>query len=250
MIGPWSGRKRGTESLSSEAALLSITNATLCEPAFEDRPGGVLFTIRNLAIAKGSVVSVVGESGCGKTTFLRSLLDSRYAIIGGEVVATPTARLMLLSQDYRATFTPALSVLRQLRDVRRERGRTAAHSAARMGFSLGLSARHLRATPPTLSGGELQRAGLARVMLTPATVLLLDEPTASQDSNSRRLVASVIRRHVARHNGAVVIATHDRAFAKEVSDVVLRIADGLLEPEQKAGQVTGEDLPNAGGTYD
>lgn len=208
--------------------LIRITRAEVVEPRFDGRPTDVLFTVDGFTVEAGQIVAVLGESGSGKTTFLRSLLDSAYAVRGNEVILPSSDAVRLLSQDYRATFSPALSILRHLRDVIPAKRPDAVGRAVRAACAFGLRTRHVRALPTELSGGELQRAALARLMLSSAEVVLLDEPTASQDAAHRRVIAALLVEHARGTGKGVVIATHDRQFAYAVAHAVWGIDRGAL----------------------
>ncbi|MCZ1019465.1 ABC transporter ATP-binding protein [Streptomyces albulus] len=176
-----------------------------------------------LDVRAGEFVALLGRSGCGKSTLLRVLagLDRE---IGGEVlvprrraVAFQAPRLMPWKRVWR-------NVLLGLP------GRPERALAERALAEVGLGHR-ADAWPKTLSGGEAQRASLARALVRDPDLLLLDEPFGALDALTRitaqRLVAEVWRER----GCAVLLVTHDVEEALLLADRVLVMADGRIAHE-------------------
>jgi len=192
--------------------------------------------IPDLAIRRGEVFALVGPSGCGKSTLLRllALLETPTAgrvqlTLNGAPVTARSASL----EDRRAIAmvfqTPVLlsrSVYSNVAYGLRLRGEQ--DSAARIEAALRqvsllpLAGAHAR----TLSGGEAQRAALARALVLEPSVLLLDEPTANLDPANGRLIEDAIRAHHDRRGATVLIATHNLFQARRLADRVLLLLDG------------------------
>ena len=94
--------------------------------------------------------------------------------------------------------------------------------------SVGIGEEKFRRFPANLSGGEQQRVAIARSLATGAGVLLADEPTGNLDGENSRNVVELLTRLAHEEGYCVIIVTHDPAIA-EASDLVFRMADGVLE---------------------
>lgn len=196
----------------------------------------VLVKDLDLVVTGGDLVTVWGRSGSGKTSLLRTLTGQSMPSGGsvywwGTALATMTdnqrrdlrrTRIGLLDQG--AAMVPELTVLENvllpvLPDGRRQ-VRAARSRALELLEVLGLVSR-LDALPATISGGERQRAALARALLCRPEVLVVDEPTASLD----RVWADGVIQHLVDHahgGGAVLAASHDphlRAAATTVLEI-------------------------------
>ncbi|MDR3508503.1 MAG: ABC transporter ATP-binding protein [Caulobacteraceae bacterium] len=178
----------------------------------------------DLDIGAGEFVALLGRSGSGKTTLLRTLagLDP----VHGQDVETPTARAVVF-QDPRLLPWKAVwkNVTLGLKgDAPRER----AESALR---EVGLGHR-LDAWPATLSGGEAQRAALARALVREPQLLLLDEPFAALDALTRLKMHELVLTLWRNHKPAVLLVTHDIDEAIALSDRVLVLDEGRIVAEE------------------
>jgi molybdate transport system ATP-binding protein len=195
-----------------------------------------------LAVADGEVLAVLGPNGAGKSTLLRVLAGllppdaGRVAVDGGtwdDVAARvhlPAHRrpLGMVFQDH--LLFPHLSVLENVAFGPRTRGvpKAAARRAAaawieRVGIG-GLAGRR----PGQLSGGQAQRAALARALVGDPALLLLDEPLSALDARTRLAVRAELRRHLADYGGSTVLVTHDPVDAMALADRVLVVEDGVV----------------------
>lgn len=196
-----------------------------------------------LSLEAGEVLAVLGASGSGKSTLLRilGLLESGDAgeiLIDGARVPRP-APLAVRRRFALAQQKTGLLRLRAWENVAfplraRDAPRDAARERAQAWLSrLGLADR-AGAMPETLSGGEAQRIGLARALVTEPDVLLLDEPTNQLDPETTRLVENVLAEERSR-GAAIALVTHNLAQARRVADrfVLMRegrvVADGGVE---------------------
>jgi sulfonate transport system ATP-binding protein len=185
----------------------------------------------DLEIAEGEFVSLLGRSGSGKTTLLRTLagLDS---VSEGEV-KLPAARAVVFQEPRLLPWKRVWSNVLLGMEAKALGGAKAARALALRALSeVGLDHR-ADAWPSTLSGGEAQRAALARALVREPKLLLLDEPFASLDALTRikmhGLVASLWRAH----HPAVLLVTHDVDEAIALADRVLILAEGKLIVERR-----------------
>ncbi|MFE1171364.1 ABC transporter ATP-binding protein [Streptomyces sp. NPDC058773] len=198
--------------------------------------------------------AVVGRSGSGKTTLARCLAglhrsyDGRILLDGDALprslrdrTRAQLAAVQYVFQDARAAFDEHRPVLDQVaRSAVRLRGvpRPAAGAEAERTLStLGLSAALVRRRPAQLSGGELQRAALARALLARPRVLICDEITSGQDALTRRslctLLADLVRTHP---DMSLVLITHDRDTATLATRIAV-LDNGHLIEQGPAGQL-------------
>ncbi len=184
----------------------------------------------SLTIERGSFVSLIGSSGCGKTTTLRMIagleFPDRGRILhdGRDVTLVPTSErgMRMMFQDY-ALFphmTVGENVAFGLR-LRRQRGRYTGGEIERM-VDEHLERVHLpglRARKPAeLSGGQRQRVALARALITDPEVLLFDEPLGALDAGLRRAMQFELKRLHAELGKTFVYVTHDQHEALAMSD--------------------------------
>ncbi len=201
---------------------------------------GPLTVAVDLEVADGEVLAVLGPNGAGKSTVLRVLAglleaDRARVVVDGLVwddgdVHLPAhrRRLGMVFQDH--LLFPHLSVTDNVAFGLRTRGmrRPAARAAAagwldRVGLAdLG----HRR--PGALSGGQAQRAALARALVGDPALLLLDEPLSALDARTRLTVRAELRRHLAEFAGSTVLVTHDPVDAMALADRVVVVEDGAV----------------------
>ncbi|MFE9321943.1 ABC transporter ATP-binding protein [Nocardia sp. NPDC052278] len=173
----------------------------------------------DLTIRRGEFVVLLGPSGTGKTTLLR-LLTGLELPDTGEVLVP--GRRTTVYQEPR--LIPSKRVLANVIVGQR---RTREHREAGL---RALAEVHLdgkaRQWPATLSGGEAQRAALARALVREPELLLLDEPFAALDALTRLQMQDLVGELVARHRPAVLMVTHDVDEAVRLADRVLILDRG------------------------
>lgn len=186
----------------------------------------------DLDIAPGEFVALLGRSGSGKTTLLRTLagLDD----VAGQEVSVPTARAVVF-QDAR--LLPWKRVWRNVALGLRG-GEVRARAEAALG-EVGLAHR-LGAWPLTLSGGEAQRAALARALVREPALLLLDEPFAALDALTRLKMHELVLSLWQAHHPAVLLVTHDVDEAMALSDRVLVLDHGRIVAEERIAAPRGQ----------
>jgi 2-aminoethylphosphonate transport system ATP-binding protein len=191
----------------------------------------------SLTLKRGELLTVLGRSGCGKTTLLRFIAGfveaerGRLSIAGRDLSATPPHRrnLGLLFQSY-ALF-PHLSVFENVAFGLRARGIRGNALSSRVAAVLKLvqlgDAGHL--LPAALSGGMQQRVALARALVIEPEVLLLDEPLSALDANLRASVRSELKAlHERLPDLTIICVTHDQDDALVLSDRTLLMRDGRI----------------------
>ena len=199
----------------------------------------------NLRVGEGEMLSVLGASGVGKSTFLHILggLDrpdrGSVEVNGVDItrIRDPQrARLRNSDIGFVFQFYHLLSDFTLLENVvfpakigRKLSGakKSLIHKRAMELLDLvGLSDR-LGHKPGQLSGGELQRAAVARALLNEPKIILADEPTGNLDSQTGESVLQIFRELNRKNGQTIVIATHDQKLA-EMCHRIVRMADGVI----------------------
>ncbi|MCW2640833.1 MAG: sulfonate transporter ATP-binding protein [Dactylosporangium sp.] len=178
----------------------------------------------DLDIADAQIVALLGRSGTGKSTLLRILagLDDGYTgtVIRPDRVAVAFQEPRLLPWK-RVADNVGLGL--STRDARERVGAALSE--------VGLSG-HARAWPLTLSGGEAQRASLARALVRDPALLLLDEPFAALDALTRLSMHQLVLDLWQRHRPAVLLVTHDVDEAVALADRIVVLDAGRITVDQ------------------
>jgi peptide/nickel transport system ATP-binding protein len=168
----------------------------------------------SLSVGRGETLAIVGESGCGKTTLLRSiagLIEPAAGTIRFE------GKLGMVFQDPQGSLNPRRRVgktlERALRDHPDARGEVP-RLLERVGLDPSLGSRF----PHELSGGQRQRIGIARALANAPALVLLDEPVSSLDASLRRGVIELLDRMQDELGCAYVVVSHDLGAVEAVAD--------------------------------
>ena len=210
----------------------------------------------NFSLEKGEVLSIIGSSGGGKTTLLRSLNeletpDGGEIIINGKAVFGKTedgkadflmdvsSQMGLVFQQFNLfpqysvlgnlTLAPRTAAARQpdFKQNKKEIYKKIDEKAEEILASVGLSEKR-DAYPCQLSGGQQQRVAIARALMLSPTILCFDEPTSALDPELTGEVLKVIR-ELKNADRTMIIVTHELEFARNVSDKVMFIHKGVVE---------------------
>jgi sulfonate transport system ATP-binding protein len=195
------------------------------------RNGGVLDGL-DLDIASGEFVALIGRSGTGKSTLLRALAGLDRDVAGHGRIAVPDA-VSVVFQDSR--LLPWKRVLDNV--VFGLRARDAVQRGRQALAEVGLAGRE-RAWPHELSGGEQQRASLARSLVRQPQLLLADEPFGALDALTRIRMHALLRKLCATHKPAVLLVTHDVDEAIVLADRVILLDAGVVRVDVRV------DLPH------
>ncbi len=207
----------------------------------------------DLDVPSGKIVSIIGQSGGGKTTLMRcvNLLerpDGGTISIGDEVIYADgnivCKNLAKLRQRVGMVFQrfnlfPHLTAVENVVLAQMHAGgvseKEAVQRAVKLLTRVGL-AKRATAYPEQMSGGEQQRVAIARALALGPTVLLFDEPTSALDPESTGEVLRVMR-ELANDGMTMILVTHELPFAKEVSDWVVFIDGGRIIEQGTAADV-------------
>lgn len=181
--------------------------------------GRPLFDGLDLVLGVGDFVGLLGPNGSGKTTMIRVLTGDLEPDAGRVVFADPAPRIVVFSQ-HRREFPPTMMLAEALcpvSDQVRFRGQAMHITAWSRRFLF--RDEQLGQSIASLSGGELARVHIARIMLEPADVLVLDEPTNDLDIPT----LEVLEESLEDFPGALVLVTHDRAMLERLASQIVAL---------------------------
>ena len=199
----------------SGRTLVRLRDATF---AYDDRP---IFRGANLEISPGDKVAIVGANGAGKTTLLRVIAGQLQAT--GEREVPAHTKMSYFAQHAAETLEPDLTVLAALEEIANAEWRPRLRSLLGNFLFTGDDVFKLCRV---LSGGERQRVALARTLLSPVNLLLLDEPTHHLDLAGKEVLETALEQYP----GAVVVVTHDRSLMARLATRILEVNDGRVIP--------------------
>lgn len=176
----------------------------------------------DIDIPSGQFVALLGRSGSGKSTLLRAVAELDGDVVGSGTIATPE-RISMVFQDSR--LLPWKRVLDNV--LLGARGKDARERGLESLAEVGLGGRE-RAWPSELSGGEAQRAALARSLVWDPQLLLADEPFGALDALTRIRMHKLIQELCERHRPTVLLVTHDVDEAVALADRVLVLDEGRI----------------------
>ena len=205
----------------------------------------------DFTVAKGDVTSIIGASGSGKSTLLRciNLLEiptSGEILYHGENVAARgynapayRARVGMVFQSFNLFNNMTVlenCIVGQVKVLKRSREEAKEHAMYYL-EKVGM-APYINAKPRQISGGQKQRVAIARALAMDPEVLLFDEPTSALDPEMVGEVLSVMQ-SLAQEGMTMLVVTHEMAFARDVSNHVVYMSEGVICEEGTPDEVFG-----------
>ena len=204
----------------------------------------------SLTVKKGEVISIIGSSGSGKSTFLRSinLLEKPTGgkiLYRGQNVLEKNYDLTKYRENLGMVFQSFnlfnnLNVLENAivaQTTVLKRNRTEAEKIAKDNLNkVGMTEQYWKAKPSQLSGGQKQRVAIARALSVNPEAILFDEPTSALDPEMVGEVLKTIR-DLAKSGLTMLIVTHEMDFARDVSDRVIFMDQGVIAESGKPEQI-------------
>ena len=207
----------------------------------------------SFSIREGETLGVVGESGCGKTTLIRTLvrlLNSTGGTIrfhgtditkaGRRAMLPIRGEMQMVFQDPQASLNPRKRISQILATPLRQRGvpRSEIEAESRQLFErVGLSADQLRRFPHEFSGGQRQRIGIARALAVNPRLLLLDEPVSALDVSIQAQVINLLDDLQDELRLSYVFVAHDLSVVRHVSDRIVVMYLGKVMEISPAGEL-------------
>ena len=207
----------------------------------------------NLSIEKGSFVFVIGDSGSGKSTFMKMLYREEkptkgQIIVGGINVAKLRnnkvyklrRKLGIVFQDYR--LLPKLTVYENIAFAMEVIGATKQETRKKVLKAIevvGLKNK-VHNYPDQLSGGEQQRVAIARAIVNEPRMLLYDEPTGNLDPAMSMEIMKVLEEINEKLGTTIIVVTHDKAIVNKMKKQVITLKDGRLVNNIEKGTYNNE----------
>lgn len=239
--------------------LLEVQDAHVSFPVRRGllRPPDRLQAVRgvSLSVDAGETVGIVGESGCGKSTLARAMLgltplqsgrvmwSGRDITGAGERALAPLRRrAQLIFQDPLASLDPRMTLAESVAEPlrthfpslsSRERMQRIKRAFDSVGLDIGMGARY----PHEVSGGQGQRAGIARAMITEPELIVCDEPTAALDVSIKAQIINLLKDVQRRTGIALVFISHDLAVVRQIAERVMILYLGRVAEEGPRGAI-------------
>ncbi len=229
-----------------EKNILEIKNLNKTFPAtVKTQPGKPAVKNVSLSIAKGEILGLVGESGCGKTTLSRLVLqlskaDSGQIRFKGMPLASFSRSqrryfrrsVRSIFQNPAAVLNPGMKIKSILKEVYQIHDTTAGKAWEQRTLALfqalGLSASHLERYPHELSSGQQKRVGFARAFAVPPQLLLADEPFAGIDASRITQLLNFIRDAQEKNQLSILLISHDLHLVKQLADRIAVMYNGEI----------------------
>ena len=229
-----------------------MTNNTILEIKNLKKSYGQNQVLKDISITveKGEVISIIGSSGSGKSTFLRSInlletpTDGQILYHGQDVLAKGynlphyREKLGMVFQSFNLFNNLNVlenAIVAQTTVLKRERSE--AERLAKENLNkVGMTEQYWTAKPSQLSGGQKQRVAIARALSIDPELILFDEPTSALDPE---VVGEVLQsvKDLAKSGLTMIIVTHEMEFARDVSDRVIFMDKGIIAEEGSPKQI-------------
>lgn len=228
-----------------EKALLDLTRLGMRFPT----PDGEFIALKNvdLQINKGEFVSLIGHSGCGKSTVLNLVAGLHMptdggVIVDGREVAGPGPDRAVVFQNH--SLLPWLTVYQNVelavKQIAGKKGKAWIQEQVNHYLDLIQMQHAAHKKPDEISGGMKQRVGIARALALQPKVLLMDEPFGALDALTRAHLQDALMKIQAELNNTVIMITHDVDEAVLLSDKIVMMTNG---PAATIGEVLEVNLP-------
>ncbi|WP_279049715.1 ABC transporter ATP-binding protein [Cedecea davisae] len=218
--------------------------------------GGVKTAVAgaSFGVEQGETFSLIGASGCGKSTILRVLAGLQrewhgsVALLGNNIAPGKRFQgalrrdVQMVFQDPYASLHPNHTLWRTLAEPLKIHGESNIEARVEEALSqVGLAADAAKRYPHQLSGGQRQRVAIARALLLRPKILLLDEPTSALDMSVQAEILNLLNRLKQQHGMTYLLVSHDADVIAHMSDRTAFMANGVIERSfDRAALVAGE----------
>jgi ABC-type dipeptide/oligopeptide/nickel transport system, ATPase component len=211
----------------------------------------------NFSVKRNEIVSIVGESGCGKSMTLRTiikLLPKNLKILNGDIIFEGIRikdlkekemnkirgeKIGIIFQEPSSYLNPLFTIGNQIEEAVRGNFKKGERKERVMKIlkEMGLSANVYYQYPHQLSGGMQQRAMIAMALINNPSLLLADEPTTALDVTTAFGIINLLKNLVSEHNLSILFVTHDISLANYISDRIIVMYAGIIVENGKAKEI-------------
>ena len=216
----------------------------------------IVHALKNVSFSlrKNEVLGIIGESGSGKSTIAK-LITGLYQPTGGNIFLGGRSivrlkrqaqkevytKVQMVFQDAVGSFNPRRKIGESISDTLcrlcGEKKHTAGKEAARLLEDVGLPGDYAEKYPHELSGGECQRAAIARAMSVHPEILICDEATSALDVSAQAKIVELLMHLRSIHNVSILFITHYLPLVSNISDRILIMNEGELVEEGSTEEV-------------
>lgn len=181
----------------------------------------------DLTVYRGEIVGIVGDSGCGKSTLARCIMDI-HKPSAGRIVLPAGCKKQMIFQDSASAFNPRMTLLQIIAEPLVIKNRSLDKAVLKekvydlmdqVGLARELADRH----PYDVSGGQRQRAAIARALITDPDFIIADEPISSLDVSIQSQIIHLLKKLHDERNLTMILIAHDLPMVEHVSDRIVRI---------------------------
>lgn len=196
----------------------------------------------SMSFDRGKITALIGNSGCGKTTLSKiatGIIDPSSGTVSLDGVPFTENnfrenrwQIQMVFQHPEGALNPRIKIEDSIKEVLRKVGCPGNRLKERMDeicAEMGIQSQLLKRYPNQISGGEIQRIVLARVMMFQPKYLFLDEPTSMLDPSVQANIFGLILKKTRKFNSGVVIVTHDLDIVSNLADNVAFLEDGRIQ---------------------
>lgn len=199
----------------------------------------------SLHLDEGEILGIIGESGSGKSTILRLLSgiiqpdEGQVTLFGKSLDRKERSRfrnIQMIFQDARASFDKQYTIEQSLNEVRKYLNPNALENRFLL-QEVGLDASFAKKYPNEMSGGECQRAAIARALVCDPKVLLCDEITSALDVITQEKICNLLTHLCHQHHISAIFVSHDLPLISNLCNRVMIMKDGKVVEEGKTKEV-------------